>query len=491
MEMDKSEAINRDRFQIFKADLCTECGVCFNKCPELNLPIEIAKQEIHALKEIRKGQADFKGSRYVLWECTTCFSCNLYCPYECNPYQLILEDWNLLYKKRGAPPIYNFVCPNMDRNIWQLLDKLMPEDEKAVVEKWKQNEAELNQGKNPENKDKVLIIGGLAHLVDFILDNSDLLDEFLAIDGYDLWELGGYLYQGGYLDVVEEIALKANEKFAKWKKESNVQEVVPVLDAVYWMLRHVYPNELGITPSINAGNFYEIILDKINRNEIMIKNKLSNLKVTIHDNCFSKVGKGIFWDPPRKILEQLGCQIVEMEHIRKDSLCCGFGAGASWKSNIRIPFDILKTNKKKFKEAEQTGADIMVTYCGGCMYLLLAGKVLFKKKIKVYHLIELIRMGKGEDLSLNEEKHIERAWDIIAIITYHLIIGLFKKAFFIKNPINGDPTSQLSKSKKKKKYRFLKFIRKMLGIKLFRGIYRIIFLLLLKILAPKKKKIKV
>ncbi len=75
---------------------------------------------------------------------------------------------------------------------------------------------------------------------------------------------------------------------------------------------------------------------------------------------------------------------------REHSLCCGFGAGASWERNVHFPFDILASGRKKMQEAEATGAEALVIYCGGCLYLLWAARELFQSDVKAYHHIELV-----------------------------------------------------------------------------------------------------
>ncbi len=113
------------KYRFFKEDSCDSCGLCFHLCPVLHLPLEKAKQEIINLI---KG----KESKYVLNKCNSCFSCNLYCPNQANPYQLILESWNKLYKKRGAPSLYRFVCPTEEPNLWQLLNLFLSNTEKKM-----------------------------------------------------------------------------------------------------------------------------------------------------------------------------------------------------------------------------------------------------------------------------------------------------------------------------------------------------------------------
>ncbi|MHA1234309.1 MAG: 4Fe-4S dicluster domain-containing protein, partial [Promethearchaeota archaeon] len=89
--------VKNKRTPAFREDLCDLCGLCFHLCPVLQLPLDEAKEEMQNLIKSRK-------SKYVLEKCNTCLSCNLYCPQNANPYQLILERWNDLYKERGAPP---------------------------------------------------------------------------------------------------------------------------------------------------------------------------------------------------------------------------------------------------------------------------------------------------------------------------------------------------------------------------------------------------
>ncbi|MHA1262466.1 MAG: 4Fe-4S dicluster domain-containing protein [Candidatus Freyarchaeota archaeon] len=40
---------NRERYNFFRLDSCTECGVCLSKCPVMRLSPPRAKQEIRRL----------------------------------------------------------------------------------------------------------------------------------------------------------------------------------------------------------------------------------------------------------------------------------------------------------------------------------------------------------------------------------------------------------------------------------------------------------
>ena len=446
-----------NRISAFKEELCDLCGQCFHLCPILHLPLEESKKEVERL--IKR-----QNSKHVLSRCNTCFSCNLYCPQKANPYQLILENWNALYKKRGAPPLYRFVCPTEEPNIWQLLNVFLSDKEREWIYNW------MNYSPKPE--DNILVIGNYTHLFPFILGGSKLLDYFKPVDLIDQWEGGAYLYQGGYLDIVQKIAEKCKIDFDKW----DIKNITHTLDAVQYIFSEVHPKEMGVMYSQNFINFNEWMLEQINNGKIQLTKKL-NMRVTLHDNCFSKALGGAYWDTPRALLDKCGCELIEMEHIKKDSLCCGFGAGASWVKNMAIPFDIISEGLKKFREAEATGASALVSYCGGCLYLLWATKELVGSKIDIFHIIEIVRMAMGENLNYPKD-HIKRAWDIITIITYQLLVSVLQKNFFIKR-ISYDKEMTTFWPKK---YRLLRIIRILFKISIFRKLYAKLFRLLMPIM---------
>jgi Fe-S oxidoreductase len=439
------------RSPAFREDLCNQCGICLNQCPVMQLSLEEARDEI-------KNLIEGKDSQYALFKCNSCVSCNLICPEQANPYQLILERWNDLYKKRGAPPLYKFVCPTETPNIWQLLNLFLSKKEKKWINEW--------MDYSPNSNDIIFLIGNYTHLFPFIIGGSKLLNYFRPIDCIDHWEAGAYLYQGGYLDIVHKIALETKKDLDNW----GVKDIIIPTDAVQIQFSLIHPNEMGVKHDQNFINFHEWVLKKIDSGEIKLPGIPLNFSVTIHDNCYSKFQNGLFWNAPRTILEKCGCKIIEMEHIKSESLCCGFGAGASWVKNAAIPFDIIFEGTKKFKEAEETGAKALVSYCSGCIYLLWATKELLGSKIDIFHIIEIIRMAMGENLNYPED-HIKRAWDVIAIITYQHLISNFQKNFFIKrlkydkNRINFKPRN----------FWLLKLIRLLFDISIMRKFYSKLF----------------
>lgn len=434
----------------FKKENCDFCGQCLHRCPVLRLPIEEAGKEIRRL-------VDGKESMHVLKKCNTCLSCNLYCPTGANPYQLILERWNDLYAKRSAPPLYRFVCPTETPNIWQTLNIFLSDQERQWVQSWISHV--------PRPGENILLIGSYTHLFPFVIGGSALLDSFTPVSRVDQWEGGAYLYQGGYLDLVQRIAERCKIDFETWGSTT----ITHTLDAVEYIFSEVHPKEMGVRHTVQFINFNQWMLDSIRSGDIILKKKL-DLSVTLHDNCYSKARQGVYWETPRDLIKACGCELIEMAHIREDSLCCGFGAGASWVKNYAMPFDIIYEGAKKFKEAEATGAQALVSYCGGCLYLLWATRELIGSNMDVYHIIEIVRMAMGERLDYPQD-HVRRAWDIIAIITYQLMRSMFQKNFVI-NEITYDKEMTTFKPKK---YPLLRFIRWCFRSSMVRKIYAALF----------------
>lgn len=432
-------------------DRCTYCGLCFHLCPVLEMPLVEAQEEIRRLCVSGEGSV-------VLKKCNSCMSCNLFCPEGANPYNLVLERWNELYQKRGAPPLYRFVCPTEEPNIWQLINLFLSPEERRWIDAW--------MDCTPGEKDTVLLIGNYTHLFPFIIGGSSLLEHFKPVDRIDQWEGGAYLYQGGYLDVVQRIARRTRDDFARW----NVKDIVILTDAVHYLLTEVHPREMGISHEARCIPFHRWAAEKIEKGELALPAAPLGISVAVHDNCYSKVLGGAYWDDPRYILEKCGCNVIEMKHSRADALCCGFGAGASWVRNMSIPFDIIWEGVKKFREAEETGAGAMVSYCSGCIYLLWATRELMGSSIDVYHSVELLRMAMGEKIPY-PQAHIERAWDVIAIITYQLLRSLFQRNFFISSITYDTKRSTFIPRGRG----LLGLIRRVLGIPLVRKVYAGIF----------------
>ncbi|HEY3726025.1 MAG TPA: (Fe-S)-binding protein [Solirubrobacteraceae bacterium] len=90
-------------------------------------------------------------------------------------------------------------------------------------------------------------------------------------------------------------------------------------------LRNEYP-DLGGQWSV--VHHTALLLELIESGRLDVADRLS-YRVTYHDPCHLGRFQGEY-EAPRRILERLGCTLVEMPRNRDNSFCCGAGGGRIW-----------------------------------------------------------------------------------------------------------------------------------------------------------------
>jgi len=421
--------INNDDFYFngFDTEKCTDCGLCFEECSVLNLDNITAKEDIISLIN-----NDYKNSLAFKY-CTTCNSCNITCPYDADPYELILENFYIAGQKNGIPSLAKLVFPNKEGNIWSLTKHLMPEDEVKLLEEWKENVY--------KKQDEIILTGFYSNIMPYVAKTGlygDLHDKIVGYEG--LFGCGGDSYKLGQLKMTYQIGKRVQKFF----KDIGVKKVYTFMEAETAMLKEVLPERFGIEFDFEVKPVDSLLYDRIKSGEIVITNKL-NKKVTLHDNCCSRYLNSVPQKESREILEQLGCETVEMKHTKKDALCCGWAATIPTLyrekySLIETFLYLLESLNIRLKEAEETGAEILVTTCHACTIFLAMIKELKNSKIEIYTIQEMIQLGVGE---IPLHRHSDRAWDILAI-SLNLAYKYFTNSQFRENFIPEDVELELS-----------------------------------------------
>jgi Fe-S oxidoreductase len=118
------------------------------------------------------------------------------------------------------------------------------------------------------------------------------------------------------------------------------------------------------------------------------------VKVTYHDPCQLARYLGIV-DEPRRILRAIeGLELVEAERTSGEwSTCCGGGGG--FEAVFPEMSEILACNRAK--ELTETGADIIVTQCPGCIMQINTGlKANKMENVEVLDLAQVVARAMGE-----------------------------------------------------------------------------------------------
>ena len=83
-------------------------------------------------------------------------------------------------------------------------------------------------------------------------------------------------------------------------------------------------------------------------------------RVTLHDPCHLGRLNG-HYDEPRRVLELIGCELVDMPRCRDNSFCCGAGGGRIWMAD---PVGKEKPAENRMHEAASLGTlDAFVVCC--------------------------------------------------------------------------------------------------------------------------------
>ena len=144
------------------------------------------------------------------------------------------------------------------------------------------------------------------------------------------------------------------------------------------------------------GGNYEVIHHTtfiqglINDGKIVMKEAgdFKGKKITYHDSCYLGRANNIY-EAPRKVLEHLDAELVEMKRCRSTGLCCGAGGAQMFKEEEKGD---TRINIERSAEAISTGASIIAAACPFCNTMMSDGVKTAEKEseVAVMDIAELI-----------------------------------------------------------------------------------------------------
>lgn len=351
----------------YKADDCSLCGKCLEACPYIGMDNASAKRE---MRRMRRGEPSA-----VLEKCAGCATCDMRCPTSCRPYALIRARWYERYLRKGVPDSASFMMPLGHPNFRSAVK----------LEKHEQRYVET-LGRAPAGK-TVLYAGCNALLLPEQLQSPMFND--LTVFGALEYCCGEMYYRAGLFDQAEQAARRLQSLLSKTK----IDRMVFVCSACYNMISNVYPREFGVNFNFDKEFVTAYLLKKFESGELKtVKPYLK--KTVVHDPCHAKLIGPRIHDGARALLEAAGATVVEPEHTRDESLCCGVAAGCPRYS----PFDIFSATAKRLAEFDRSGADVAATYCNGCMLSLMSVRNITPSRAPLSPLLEIINSATGSPL---------------------------------------------------------------------------------------------
>ena len=166
-----------------------------------------------------------------------------------------------------------------------------------------------------------------------------------------------------------------------------IKKIVTACPHCFNILKNEYPELGGTYEVIHHTTFLQQLIDE---GKIKLKEggAFKGKRITYHDSCYLGRANDIY-EAPRKVLEALDAELVEMKRCRTKGLCCGAGGAQMFKEEEK---GNLRINQERIQEALSTESNIVASACPFCNTMLTDGVKLKEKEesVKVLDVAELV-----------------------------------------------------------------------------------------------------
>ncbi len=166
----------------------------------------------------------------------------------------------------------------------------------------------------------------------------------------------------------------------------SVKKILTICPHCFNTLKNEYPALGGNYDVIHHSQYLQELIDdgKLKVEGGDFKGK----KLTYHDSCYLGRVNNVY-EAPRKVLEALDADLVELKRCRTKGLCCGAGGAQMYKEDE--PGD-KRINAERVEEILATGAKVVAANCPFCLTMLGDGIKAEEKQeeVMVYDISELI-----------------------------------------------------------------------------------------------------
>lgn len=336
-----------------KVRSCLQCGTCTASCPVARFT-ELSPREIVRLVLVGAGEEVLLPE--VLYYCSACYSCAVRCPMGVRLTELInlLRDVMVQRGEGPLPPQLELVksVENYD-NPW-----LLP---RAQRDRWsKRLKGRLKV--LPKKKAPVLYYPGCtAAYLPNMQKVAGATVGLLSRAGIDFGIMGREEVCCGSTAMrvgVRETFLQQAGKNIEKLNSLGVEKIITTCSGCYGIMKLEYPEVAALDPEVL--HISQVLAELLEEGRL----ELGELErtVTYHDPCHLARHGGITEEPRRVMAAVPGLELVEMARSGKNARCCGGGGGL----RTGHPDSAVDVASERQAEAEETGAEALVTCCPFC-----------------------------------------------------------------------------------------------------------------------------
>ena len=166
-----------------------------------------------------------------------------------------------------------------------------------------------------------------------------------------------------------------------------IKKIVTACPHCFNTLKNEYP-ELG--GAYEVVHHTQLLQDLIDNGRLTMSGggTFKGKRITFHDPCYLGRANEVY-EAPRKALEILDAELVEMRKCKKNGLCCGAGGAQMFKEAEKGDREV---NVARTEQALETAPNIIATGCPFCNTMMTDGVKHFEKEheIEVKDIAELI-----------------------------------------------------------------------------------------------------
>lgn len=401
---------------------CMQCGNCtygareavgvYGGCPIMSITKELEpvgpRGKMSIIRALMEGDSLEPSQALVdaVFKCTLCHFCNAVChsgfdESVCTPSQRFNDHANVFEALRadlmemgfehlpGHKTLLASIANN--DNPWQ-----QPRRARTNWARKLSNVKDLSRGK--ETADVLLYVGCTAALDTriqaVVLATAELLQKAGVDFGY-LGEkelcCGSVTKRIGEVGMFEGLARRNVDLFNELHDKCGVKTIVTSCSGCFKTIFQDYHESADEVGEIRAEVLHttQFLKRLAEQGRLKFNGAGSEMPVTYHDPCH--LGRHVhLYETPRALLETIpGVKLVEMKRIKEFSQCCGAGGGL--KSGYGDFSTII--SQDRIKEAEETGAEYLVSACPFCEQNFTDGVIGANSKLKVVDIVQLINQS--------------------------------------------------------------------------------------------------
>ena len=387
---------------------CVQCNRCQDVCPAnfYGRPLSPSALEVnkrYLLKEATFGShpdrllvplTESVISPVAVWSCTTCYACVRVCPVGNEPMADIVD-----IRRRMLIDGYE-----IDSGVHNALQSLATNGNwmskgKRLRGRWAKEMEFPVKNATEEPVEHLWFVGDTASFDERVIPNTKMVARLFNQGGLDF----GIMYQNesnsgndvrrvGEEGLFEQLVEQNMAAFGK----AQFKQIVTTDPHSFNTLKNEYPQFGG---TFEVKHYTVTLLKLIEEGKLTIKNKLTNYKVTFHDPCYLGRYNGGF-TAPRKLLELLGVEFVEMPRNCENSFC-GAGGGQIWMGKVapgeRPAENRIKEALSTFGEGANDKIQLFIVTCPKdmIMYSDAVKTTGNEGKIEVRDIIQLVAEAVG------------------------------------------------------------------------------------------------